>query len=164
MIQPAGPLRKIVLGKIEQPVAAAPEDGDFAQAAIWRIKLPDNLDLGVDPILRVKYIGDVARITLNGKLLTDDFYNGNAFEVGLSRYAPGILSGDLRLAILPLQKNAPIYLAKKAQPDFGTAKSVAALQEIEIVPRYTLTFSEREDVSQAANLISPGKTTQPNPF
>jgi hypothetical protein len=151
MIQPAGPLRKIVLGKIEQPVAAAPEDSDFAQAAIWRIKLPDNLDLSVDPILRLKYVGDVARITLSGKLLTDDFYNGNAFEVGLGRYASGILSGDLRLAILPLQKNAPIYLAKKAQPDFGTATSLAALSEMEIVPRYTVTLSEREEVSQAAN-------------
>lgn len=151
IIQPAGPPRKIPLGAIEQPVAAAPEDADFAQAAVWQLKLPQNLDPGVDPLLRIKYIGDVARVTLNGKLLTDDFYNGKPFEVGLCRYAPDILAGDLRLAILPLQKGAPIYLAKQAQPDFGTANSLAILRGVEIIPRYTLTLTAREEANQAAN-------------
>ena len=150
-IQGAGPPRKIPLNQIDGIVAAAPEDADFAQAAVWRIKLPDNLDQAVDPILRIKYVGDVARITLNGNLLTDDFYNGNPFEVGLCRYAPDILAGDLRLAVLPLQKGAPIYLAKKAQPDFASASSLAILRGMEIVSRYTLTLTATEEANQAAN-------------
>jgi len=137
-IQPAGPPRDIPLGKIKEAVAAAPEDADFAKAAVWRIKLPGDLDLGVDPILRMNYVGDVARISLNGRLLTDDFYNGNAFEVGLRRYAPEILTGDLRLAILPLRKDAPIYLAKQVQPNFGAANSVVALHGWQIIPRYSI--------------------------
>jgi beta-galactosidase len=151
MIQAAGPPRKIPLGKINQPVAAAPEDSDFNQATVWRIKLPDNFNPGVDPLLRIKYIGDVARVTLNGKLLVDDFYNGKPFEVGLCRYAPGILSGDLRLSVLPLQKDAPIYLAKSARPQFGTTNSMAVLREIEIIPRYTVALTSKAEVSQAAN-------------
>jgi beta-galactosidase len=135
-VQPAGPPRQISLGKIGQPVAAAPEDADFDKAAIWRIKLPANLHLNPDPILRLHYVGDVARVTLNGKLLTDDFYNGNPLEVGLRRYAPEILTGDLRIEILPLRKDAPIYLAKEAQPDFGGKQSVVSLYRVEIVPRY----------------------------
>jgi hypothetical protein len=135
-VQPAGPPRDIPLGKIAQPVAAAPDDADFKQAAIWRIKLPANLDLNTDPILRLYYVGDVARVTLNGKLLTDDFYNGKVFEVGLRRYAPEILTGELRVEILPLRKDAPIYLAKEAQPDFGDKKSVVLLKHVEIVARY----------------------------
>ena len=66
------------------------------------------------------------------------FYNGNPFDVGLRRYAPEILSGDLRVAILPLRRDAPVYLAKPAQPDFGNARSVAAMRRVEITPRYTL--------------------------
>jgi beta-galactosidase len=135
-IQPAGPPREIPLGKIGQPVAAAPEDADFSKAAVWRIKLPADIDLNTDPILRLHYIGDVARVTLNGKLLTDDFYNGNVFEVGLSRYAPDILSGDLRVAILPLRKDAPIMLAREARPDFGDKQSVVSLNGIEMIPCY----------------------------
>jgi hypothetical protein len=164
MLRNAGVLRKIPLGHIRQPVAAAPVDADFGQAAVWRIKLPppDHLNLnnrsGMDPLLlRIKYVGDVARVTLNGKLLVDDFYNGKPFEIGLNRYLPGILTGDLRLEILPLQKNAPIYLATQARPDFGTNDSLALLRDLEIIPSYVVTLATtakgaaKEVVSQAVN-------------
>ncbi len=142
-IKSAGPPREIPIGKIDQPVATAPLDPDFQKAAIWRIRLPAGLDLSLDPILRMRYTGDVARVTLNGKLLVDDFYNGNAFEIGLRRYAPGILDGDLRIAVLPLRKDAPIYFAKSVRPDYGSAGSVAALQCIDIIPRYEFTLTAR---------------------
>ena len=137
-IQPAGPPREIPLGKISQPVAAEPEAADFDKAAVWKIKLPADIDFNTDPLLCLHYVGDVARVTLNGKLLTDDFYNGNVFEVGLRRYAPDILTGDLRVAILPLRKDAPIMLAKEARPDFGDKQSAVSLNGIEIIPRYKI--------------------------
>lgn len=62
-------------GRIQQPVAAKPEDRDFEKASVWRIELPAGVDLGVDPLLRLDYVGDVARVLLNGKLVTDDFYH-----------------------------------------------------------------------------------------
>jgi hypothetical protein len=132
----AGPAREILPGKIEQPVATAPLDTDFEKAAVWRIAIPEGVDLGTDPILRFHYVGDVARVMLNGRFITDDFYNGNVFDIGLRRHAPDILNGDLRLAILPLRKDAPIYMGDMARPYFGSADSVADLQSVEIVPRY----------------------------
>ncbi len=138
LLKPARPPREITLGKIEQPVAAAPLDADFEQAAVWRITIPKGVDLGTDPILRFHYVGDVARAMLNGRFITDDFYNGNAFDIGIRRHAPDILTGDLRVAILPLSKDAPIYMSETARPDFGTAGSVAELKSVEIVPRYEL--------------------------
>jgi hypothetical protein len=132
----AGPAREILPGKIEQPVATAPLDADFEKAAVWRIAIPEGVDLGTDPILRFHYVGDVARVMLNGRFITDDFYNGNVFDIGLRRHAPDILNGDLRLAILPLRKDAPIYVGDMARPYFGSADSVADLQSVEIVPRY----------------------------
>jgi hypothetical protein len=137
-IQAAGPPRKIPLGKIDQPVAMAPLDADFEKAAVWRVAVPKNIDLGTDPILRFHYVGDVARVMLDGKFINDDFYNGNAFDIGLRRHSPEILDGDLRIAILPLSNDAPVYMADKAQPHFGSADSVADLQSIEIIPRYQL--------------------------
>jgi hypothetical protein len=140
-VRPAGPPRTIPLGKIRQAAAAAPQDTDFEQAAIWRVKLPAALDLNTDPILRLHYVGDVARVTLNGKLLTDDFYNGKAFDVGLRRYAPEILEGELHVAILPLRRGAPIHMAEEAQPDFGSSQSIVALKRVEIVLRYQVQLS-----------------------
>ena len=137
----AGPLREIPLGKIDHPVAAAPLDADFENAAVWRIHLPANVDMSLDPILRLHYVGDVARVTLNGRLLTDDFYNGNVFEVGLRRYAPEVQNGDLQVAILPLRKDAPIYLADKTRLDFDTNNSVGRLECVEYVPRYRFQLS-----------------------
>ena len=140
-IQSAGPLRTISLGRGKSPVAVGPSDGDFDQAAVWRIKLPAEVDLSRDPMLRINYVGDVARVLLNGKLLDDNFYNGSVFEVALRSFAPEILKGDLRLAVLPLQKDAPIYLAKEAQPDFGSAKSVVELRGVELVEPYKASLS-----------------------
>jgi len=145
-IQPAGPAREIHLGHASDPVAEQPSDADFAQAAVWRMRLPDNLDLSTDPLLRIRYIGDVARATLNSRLITDDFFHGATWEIGLRRHAPEILRGDLRIAILPLRRDAvtgsarKVYLADELIPDFGNAASVVQLQGVEIIPRYQVSF------------------------
>jgi beta-galactosidase len=138
MVRAAGSPREISMGKISQPVATAPLDADFEKAAVWSVKIPAGIDLGEDPLLCLHYVGDVARVMLNGQLITDDFYNGNAFDIGLRRYAPDILSGDLRIAILPLRKDAPIYMADQARPHFGAADSAVSLDRVEIIPRYRL--------------------------
>src|SRR5262249_48339725 len=109
-------------------------------------------NLNDDPLLRIHYTGDVARVILNDRFITDDFYNGNAFEIGLRRHAPGITNGNLRVAILPLQKNAPIYMAETARPEFGNSDSVAAIESIEIVPRYQVQLTARGDAGISEQL------------
>jgi hypothetical protein len=51
----------------------------------------------------------------------------------LKRYGPEIATGELRLEILPLRKDAPIFLEPKARPDFGNNASVVELQSVEII-------------------------------
>jgi beta-galactosidase len=146
LIQPAGPPREILLSAGKSHIALAPTEADFTNAAVWKIKLPANLelpanlDLDFDPILRIHYVGDVARVTLNGRLIDDNFYNGKAFDLGLKRFAPEILTGDLRLEILPLRRDAPIYLADEAKPAFGKAASIARVNKLEIVNPYIFRF------------------------
>ena len=133
LLQPAGPAREISLSSGKSHIALAPNDSDFTNAAIWKITLPTKLDLSLHPILRIQYLGDVARLTLNGKLIADNFYAGREFDLGLNRYAPEIFSGDLRLEILPLRKDVPIFLEPKARLDFGTNETLVKLQSAEIV-------------------------------
>jgi hypothetical protein len=135
LLQPAGPAREIPLSRGKSPIAIAPVDSDFTNAAIWKIKLPANLDLNLNPILRIHYVGDAARLTLNGRLIEDNFYAGRTFDLGLNRYAPEILTGDLRLEILPLRKDAPIFFEPKDKPDFGGQDSLVKLQSAEIINR-----------------------------
>jgi beta-galactosidase len=127
-IQAAGPPRTIRVAP--KGVAQAPTDADFAQAAQWRIHVSPSLDQTA--ILRFHYIGDVARFTIGGKLFTDNFYNGTPFDVAIG---PDAAKQDLRLQILPLQKDAPIYLAPQARPDFGQASSALNVSVECIEPR-----------------------------
>jgi beta-galactosidase len=133
LVHPAGPLRKIEPGKSKQPVAAAPVEADFANAAVWRIKLPADALRG-DGLLRFHYTGDVARVSIGGKFITDDYYNGEPLEFGLRRHAAELAEGELTIAILPLQKDAPIYLPESARPDFGNREAIADLRAVDIVP------------------------------
>jgi hypothetical protein len=133
LLRPAGPPREIPLSTGRSPIAIAPVDSDFTNAAVWQITLPQKLDLRSNPLLRIHYVGDVARLTLNGRLIDDNFYAGRTFDLGLNRYAPEILTGDLRLEILPLRKDAPIYFEPKDRPDFGTNESMVKLQSAAIV-------------------------------
>lgn len=143
LLHPAGPLRKIEMGKSQQPVAAAPTEADFANAAVWRIRLPADLDWSADTILRLHYVGDVARVYIGGKLITDDFYNGRPFEIGLRRHAAALKNGALTVAILPLRKNAPIFLPDSARPDFGAAASVVTLTRAELVSNVSVELTVR---------------------
>jgi len=116
-------------------VASGPVAANFAQAAVWRVKLPGGLDRKGDYLLRVHYTGDVIRAYLGDQFLTDDFYNGNAFELGLKRFAPEVFNKDLLLKILPLGKDAPIFMAESAKPAFGVEKARVSIDSIELIER-----------------------------
>ncbi len=130
-IQSGGPLREIAFN-LKSHLPIGPQDADFTNAAVWKLVLPKKLDLRSNPLLRIHYVGDVARVTLNGKLVDDDFYSGRDFEIGLKRYAPAIESGELRLEILPLSKDSSIYFEPGARPDFTKTNSIAELLKVDV--------------------------------
>jgi len=139
-IRAADAARTIALGLAKQPVAAAPVDRDFAQAALWRIKLPESAVANDQTILRLHYRGDVARVRIGGALITDDFYHGAPLEIGLHRHRTALAAAnhELEIAILPLRRDAVegprplIYLAPEHRPDFSRASEVAELLSAEL--------------------------------
>jgi beta-galactosidase len=135
LLRPAGPAREIPLSQGRSHIALAPTEFDFTNAAIYRISLPKPIALGADPLLCIHYLGDVARVTLNGQLIDDNFYSGRDFEIGLRRYGKAILGGDLQLQILPLRKDAPIFFEPSLRPDFGTNETLLKLPAVGLVNR-----------------------------
>lgn len=131
------PLRDITIGIAG--AAEAPRDDDFAAASEWVIDLPDNLTEQNDVLLNIDYKGDVARVYLGDKLLTDNFYNGKPMVVGLKRYAPEIYEQQLTLKILPLQPtNDLIYLPVENLEIPKTG--LCALDGITVVHQNTITL------------------------
>jgi hypothetical protein len=137
--QPDAP-REIKSGS--KGVAEAPSDTDFERAAVWKITLPKNIEKK-NLLLRIGYDGDVARLYLGDKLLTDNFYNGSVFELGIDRFAPEIYKQALFLKILPLRKDAPVYLQPDARPDFEGANSVCKLSAVNLIELHEAALTGR---------------------
>ena len=131
------PLRDIKFGKAK--VAEMPTNNDFKNAAQWKIVLSETLDAHRDIYLRIPYIGDVARIYKGNELLTDNFYNGKEFSIRLKCFVP-VGKEELRIEILPLQKNSLIYYPPASLPDFNTQNYAIDLPQIEIIEKKCLTL------------------------
>jgi hypothetical protein len=131
--------------------AMAPSREDFERAGVWRISLPeDALDGLSDLYLRIKYVGDVARIYAGARLLTDDFYKGTVWEVGLKRFATEALGQSLELKIMPLRKDSPIYMPRSALPKFPPSGEVAEVSEITVSPEYEVRVDVHPDLRGTA--------------
>lgn len=107
-IQDAAAPREIPTGK--QKVASMPEDSDFDKAAIYIIGVDSALAAQSDSaFLEINYEGDCARVYADGKLVEDNFWNGKPMLVRVS----DLVGKNVKLRILPLRKDAPIYLQKE---------------------------------------------------
>lgn len=122
-------------------VAQAPSEGELAHAAKWSITVPPQaMDDLSGLYLQVSYQGDVARLYSAHRLLTDDFYNGQPWWIGLDRFLDrrGLTTFDL--SILPLRKDAPVYFEIQDPPSFAPNGQIGKLDGLSLVPEYQLTI------------------------
>jgi hypothetical protein len=94
-----------------------------------------------DIFLRIRYTGDVARLSLNGRLLDDDFYNGRVWEIGLKRFLPEAFGKNLEVSILPLPPDAPVYLDTRARQPIDAEGQTANVAGLELLPEYEAVFT-----------------------
>ena len=119
-------------------VAMAPQDPEFERAAKWAISVPRNLQSSTlnNIFLKIVYTGHVARLSAHGDLLEDDFYNGIPWTIGLRRFIPKMGDEPLELSILPLRRDAPIFLEIRRQPSFGDKNQIVDLKSAALIPQY----------------------------
>jgi hypothetical protein len=121
----------------DRPMPQAPEEADFASSAAWSLKIPAQSLTGLSDIyLRIHYAGDVARFSLDGRLLDDDFYSGRPWEIGLKRFLPESFGKKLEVSVLPLPLKAPIYLDARAREALNTEGQTAKVLGVELLPEY----------------------------
>jgi beta-galactosidase len=120
-------------------IALVPQQEDFSRAAQWQLAIPalqgmSSLD---DVRLRVRYMGDVAHLDDQDRLLDDNFWNGEPWEIGLEEVLPTKLPVRLTLQVLPLPPNAPLHI-DALTPQQRAAGLPAQLKSAELVPVYRL--------------------------
>jgi hypothetical protein len=122
-------------------VAEEPAEDGYGSSAQWTIEVPRHPNTNLSNVfVRVKYAGDVARFYAEDKLVTDDFYSGLPLEIGLKALNPDLWAEKLRLDVLPLRKDAPIYLPPRAWPQFVNSAQVSQLSGVQVFPEYEVTI------------------------
>ncbi len=109
--------------------------GAFGAAARWSIHIPKDLGKVANTYLQIDYVGDIARLFVGDEMIDDHFFNGQTWEVGLSRFGDK-LDQPLELAILPLRTDAPIAFDETARRALGDKAEVAELKKLSIAVEY----------------------------
>ncbi|HVM93068.1 MAG TPA: beta-galactosidase [Terriglobales bacterium] len=122
-------------------VAQLPGASAFEAAARWAIDVPRETARACDGLLlEIAYEGDIARLYAGERLVSDNFYNGTPWLVGMDRISANEWS-KLELRILPLHEHAPIYVPTGAWPAIPRGGQVADVKGLQILPEYELVMS-----------------------
>ncbi len=132
----AQPVPPLVLGA-PQHTAHEPTPEVFGRSAAWTLTVHGSVDDREDAFLRIYARGDVARLFSGVTMLDDQFLNGSVWEIGLKN-AAGALSAPLTLTILPLRKDAPIYLDQGVEAMVQGRDQLAAVDSVTVVPQFRL--------------------------
>ena len=137
-IREADSPREVVKGK--QKVAAMPEDSDFDKAAVYVIDVDSALASCADSaFLKIDYAADCARVYADGKLVQDNFWNGKPMLVRIS----DLIGKRVELRVLPLRKDAPIYLQKEQKAILEASENaLLTLTKVSVFKRTTIPFAD----------------------
>ncbi len=111
-----------VTSQANAEVPAADQDYPFRKASAppkaWRIRFGEiDWNTVSDVLVRFDYIGDMARLYLNGLLVADNFWSKTDWEVGLKRWQNDLTKPDaeLLLVISPWQKDQKVFVQKRPE-------------------------------------------------
>ena len=105
----------------------------WKSAAVWRLEIPkDASDRKL--LLRIHYVGDVARVYAGGKMIADNFYNGEPFDFGYWR-VPRDVRDAVEIRIMPLRADHVAFLPEEIRPNLSSSAAVAEIPRVECVER-----------------------------
>lgn len=112
-------------------------------AGAWSFTVPRTaLPVGGDAFLEIDYRGDIARLFDGSTILDDAFWDGRVWRIGLRRFA-GRLGRPWTITVMPLRKDAPIYLDDRARALLPATAQVAEIRSVRVVPESELVVTKR---------------------
>ncbi|HVZ30326.1 MAG TPA: beta-galactosidase, partial [Asticcacaulis sp.] len=137
-LRPAGKAPPIVNGgRAGKAVQPYPENIGRTSAA-WSISVPKGaLDGVADVFLDIDYQGDIGRLFAGADMIDDDYYFGAPWQIGLKRFKDR-LDAPLTVTVMPLRKDAPIYIDDAVRAALPPGDQVAVVKSVKLVPQYAL--------------------------
>jgi hypothetical protein len=113
-----------------------------AAKAVVRLS-PDAFRGVADITLAIRYRGDVGYAAIDGRLISDNFANGAAWEIGLRRFTPRILERNIDLYIAPLREGQIIASdSGMAMQQTFVGQEIAQIDSIEAIPHYQVRLTQ----------------------
>ena len=105
----------------------------------WTLRLSEDALAGVkDARLQIRYRGDIGTLFMNDTMISDNFCNGDTWEIGLLEHAAE-LSLPMTLRIAPLRKGARVNVASAmAGRNEEVQAEIADLLSVRVQPVYEI--------------------------
>jgi beta-galactosidase len=133
----------VAYGKFDGRQSAPAQDVFDDLAAVYRLELPGwAADPALDALLRIGWAGDVGQLRVDGRTVTDRFWDGSEWIVNLRDvgYAAG---SRVSLHLLPLAAGSPVSLPVDARERLlGSDGQLLALDYVRVAGRV-----RREEIS-----------------
>lgn len=110
----------------------------------WVVDLPTwNPQLN-DLYLTIDYTGDTGMGFLNGELVTDEFYKGIPWQIGLRNFLPNSTAKEMVFYFRPMYKDATYLIDLQPYPssipDFGKSNSYLKINNATFTAQYKTTI------------------------
>ncbi|WP_229072927.1 beta-galactosidase [Actinoplanes sp. DH11] len=139
-LRPAAGAVPVSYGKHDgRPSAPAPDVFDEL-AAVHSLTLPDwAADKSLDPLLRITWAGDVGELRIDGRTVTDRFWDGADWLVNLTD-AGHRAGAEVTLHLLPLAAGTPVHLPADARARLaGVEDQLLSIDAVEVLARTAAT-------------------------
>ena len=112
--------------------AAAPLEHDYSLAALFQVDFrPDQLPEDRHNLLRINWRGDAARAFIDGRLVSDNYWNGLPWDIDLAPHRDALLRHGLQVQAFPFNPDAPIYVDESIRPVHTTLE----IQDVRVLHR-----------------------------
>lgn len=108
------------------------------------VNLPETLPVGLNDIfLKIDYIGDTGMGFLDGNLVTDEFYKGIPWEIGLKRFIKKVKDNQFGFYFRPIMKGAPylVDLPASVADMADKGKQTLQINGVTFTPEYKSVIS-----------------------
>ncbi len=120
-----------------EPVNVEPvvTEGNYRR---WMVHVPEKAFEGVsDLILNIDYVGDTCAAFIDGEMVTDHFYSGDTWRIGLKRFSDRLEKDGMYFYFRPMAPDAPylIDLPEDQPVDFSEGDALE-VRSISIISEY----------------------------
>jgi hypothetical protein len=106
----------------------------------YTVDIPSDCMEGLkDALLKISYTGNIGQAFIDGDMISDNFCNGNTWEIGLREFVPRLKSHPLTLYILPIKFGTNINVESTMAARLEEVKdTMGNVESISIEPIYEI--------------------------